>query len=522
MFFFKTIVLILFLFSSQGIVSKENKWKKFADKHLLGNAKSVICNQKFYKGLRKGQISPLMKSLKKDVQPYLKKGPIPEKFVYSNKNFVSLDVFRNNNAIFRMGQDMIENAQKEILIQTFLFGKQSIPVQLVAKGILNLEKRLKKNPPKKPIRVKIIVDKLTGILGFLGILPFGLYEKFNKDTDYYSLTLKKEIDPKLINIEIKSFGHTLLGGNHTKTIIVDRSKGLVTGANMYQTHDNVDGNVSDRADHGFMIMGGVTQGLTEDFYYAWKRGSKEVTNGNWTSNKIEENDGKVPFKMPEVVRKWALGKFLEQNVPMAVFAKKSVNVPVIWRSDDPVDQAYLSIIKNAKDNINIITPQFNAKKIIDALVNALGRGVEVRLLLSRQFQDEVMKYPGSGGKNSDNVEYMVKKWLKLKKKSPKTTGSLTIRWYVDRKGRLSRQGDDAKGIRKYSSHTKFLMADNQVTFVGSFNIDQQSWYFSRELILALDHHELSKLWCQKVFRTDFLRGKLYEDTVKLWIEMFGH
>ena len=133
-----------------------------------------------------------------------------------------------------------------------------------------------------------------------------------------------------------------------------------------------------------------------------------------------------------------------------------------------------------------------------------------------------MKYPGSGGKNSDNVKYMVKKWLKLRKKSHKTTGSLTIRWYVDRKGRLSRQGDDAKGLRKYSSHTKYLIADNQVTFVGSFNIDQQSWYFSRELIIALDNHELSKKWCQKVFRTDFLRGKLYEDTEKLWNEMYGN
>ena len=61
-----------------------------------------------------------MKSLKKDVKPYLKKGPIAEKSVYSQKNYVSMDVFRNNNAIFRMGQDMIENAQKEVLIQTFL------------------------------------------------------------------------------------------------------------------------------------------------------------------------------------------------------------------------------------------------------------------------------------------------------------------------------------------------------------------------------------------------------------------
>ena len=95
----------------------------------------------------------------------------------------------------------------------------------MAKGIENLEKRLKKNPPKKPVKVKILIDKLTGLLGYLGILPFGLEEKAPKGKDYYSLTLQKEIDPKLINIEVKSWGHTLLAGNHTKTIVVDRSKG---------------------------------------------------------------------------------------------------------------------------------------------------------------------------------------------------------------------------------------------------------------------------------------------------------
>ena len=104
---------------------------------------------------------------------------------------------------------MIENAQKEVLIQTFLFSKKSIPVQLMAKGIENLEKRLKKNPPKKPVKVKILIDKLTGLLGYLGILPFGLEEKAPKEKIIILLPCKK-IDPKLINIEVKSWGHTLL------------------------------------------------------------------------------------------------------------------------------------------------------------------------------------------------------------------------------------------------------------------------------------------------------------------------
>ena len=83
--------------------AKEISGKKSLSKELWVK-EGILCNKKIYKGVRKGQISPLMKSLKKDVKPYLKKGPIAEKSVYSQKNYVSMDVFRNNNAIFRMGK----------------------------------------------------------------------------------------------------------------------------------------------------------------------------------------------------------------------------------------------------------------------------------------------------------------------------------------------------------------------------------------------------------------------------------
>lgn len=75
-------------------------------------------------------------------------------------------------------------------------------------------------------------------------------------------------------------------------------------------------------------------------------------------------------------------------------------------------------------------------------------------------------------------------------------------------GRLSRNpGGNYRKNRKYSSHTKYLSADNQITFVGSVNLDSQSFYYSKELVVAVDDHEITKNWCRKVFKPDFFKGE---------------
>ena len=40
---------------------------------------------------------------------------------------------------------------------------------------------------------------------------------------------------------------------------------------MYHTHDNVDGDVSDRDDHGFMVMGGAVDALAKTFITLGKK-----------------------------------------------------------------------------------------------------------------------------------------------------------------------------------------------------------------------------------------------------------
>ena len=107
---------------------------------------------------------------------------------------------------------------------------------------------------------------------------------------------------------------------------------------------------------------------------------------------------------------------------------------------------------------------------------------------------------------------MMKELKKYKRKNPnKKVGKFNMRWFVDRKGRLSRQfGKSKSKLDKWTSHTKYMSVDNQVTVVGSSNMDNQSWYYSRELNIAIDHHEITRKWCNNVFRTDYFRAKPFD------------
>ncbi len=64
------------------------------------------------------------------------------------------------------------------------------------------------------------------------------------------------------------------------------------------------------------------------------------------------------------------------------------------------------------------------------------------------------------------------------------------------------------------SYDIYMCVDNQITVVGSANMDSQSWYYSRELNIAIDHHEITRKWCNLVFRTDFLRALKFDPNEK--------
>ncbi|TDJ09453.1 MAG: hypothetical protein E2O68_00340 [Deltaproteobacteria bacterium] len=306
------------------------------------------------------------------------------------------------------------------------------------------------------------------------------------------------IDPKYIKIEVRLFTHRLMGVTHSKSVVVDRSKAVVMGANMMRYHDR---DQLQENDFGYLLMGDVAMGLADDFYYGWLEAKPYAANFE-TTGPVAIGHNLVKFKLPKVVDLWARGRILEGNIPMIIASRKEVDSFVIRRGNNPVNKAILALIGNAKYRINIITPSLNSKYIVKAIINALKRGVDVNILLSRQFQDSIAKLPFQGGTNYENAS-------KIYKATKGAKGKFRLNWFVDFRGRLSKEPSE-KDPKSYTSHTKYLGVDNQITMIGSSNLDTQSWYYSREVNVLIDDHKTTSKWCRSVFRTDFLRGKPFK------------
>ncbi|MDC0255432.1 phosphatidylserine/phosphatidylglycerophosphate/cardiolipin synthase family protein [Bacteriovoracales bacterium] len=524
------ILSMAFSFSTYAInvqQKKENKWKGITDKHL-SKSDTSFCSKDHYK-IKPPRLSSLMKKLLKDISPYVKKGTVDSFRFFSGINYASRRVYRTNDEIFDLTKGLIENAQHEVLLQTYLYQKNSKSVVKLREGIENLEKRLKQEEKRgkkiKPVVVKILIDNQSGLVGKIiakqGWLFKGLDFKNPDGPDVYGLGFAKPVDKKYVRLEVQLYNHTLLGANHSKSVVVDRSMGIVMGANLMKYHDKFKkwGNISPETDHGFFVMGSIGKGLAQDFYFAWEKGDKYVTNdpANMVPRSpFEQIEGMKRFKIPKLVKQWTTKRILENNVPMVLLTKKAVNKPWKRKGDNPQDKGLLSLFKNAKHNINFVTPNLNARPIIDGLLNAIKRGVDINIVLSKNYQDSIGVIPGVGGTNLKNVKKILKKIKKFRKKNPrKKVGKFNIRWFVDRKGRLSREyGTDKDKLSKWTSHTKYMSIDNQVTIVGSTNMDNQSYYYSRELNIAIDHYEITRKWCNLVFRTDFLRAKPFDPNEK--------
>ena len=180
----------LFIFSTLQLKTQtktnKSKWKSITKKHMSVSDTS-FCSKKNY-NTGNSRPSPLMKKLMKDIQPYLKLGTVDPFKVFSASNYASRRVYRTGDEIFGLAKSLIENAEHEVLLQTFLYEKNSLGVIKLREGIESLEKRLKAEEKKEkkitPVNVKILVDNQSGIVGLYldksGLLFKGLMKKILK------------------------------------------------------------------------------------------------------------------------------------------------------------------------------------------------------------------------------------------------------------------------------------------------------------------------------------------------------
>jgi phosphatidylserine/phosphatidylglycerophosphate/cardiolipin synthase-like enzyme len=281
----------------------------------------------------------------------------------------------------------------------------------------------------------------------------------------------------------------VLGNLHVKSLVVDGRYAIVMGANPEKVH-NAD---EPWFDTGYRFEGEVADALRADFAGAWARSKHWVCSGARTTDCERDNLPLEPLEEDAAVRP------VFGCRAVLVASRKASRNPLRNKADNPADQAFLALFRNAEKVIRVQTPNLNDDAAKKALLDAMiRRGVEVNLILSKGFNEPAVNLPGQGGDNRKNVERLYKALREAGVADP--CARLKARWY-------SFDGmTPVVGNGPRASHAKYTSADDALVVVGTSNMDTQSWNFSREVNIVVDDPQIALAWDRQVFIANFNRA----------------
>lgn len=424
--------------------------------------------------------SPLATRMFDATRDVIWRGTVPGDHYATARNAADTDALIDGPQIFPKFRELIAGANYDVVLQTYVWEVGSDPANEILAGLTELaRRRAAEAPTAPPVTVRFLIDASTvGFGSSTKTLP-----QLQASVDALGL------DPARVRFELAAFYHIAFGNLHVKTLVVDGRDAIITGANP-QAHHNYD---APWRDSGYHLTGDVAVSLLADFDSAWRRGSL------WTCG----GDEAVPFvdcmAVPErpiyTVRRGAVAA--DTCRTMLVITRQPDQDPTANRTDNTQDQALLAGFAAATTSIHMQTPNLNDDAAKTALLDAVKRGVQVDIVLSRGFND-VSEGLAQGGDNDMNVRMLYDDLA-----AAHVTGAcdkLRVRWY-SHDGRQPTYGNGY-----YASHAKYASIDDQVVVVGTANMDTQSWNNSREVNVAVDDRAIATAWDAQLFLPAFTGG----------------
>ena len=262
---------------------------------------------------------------------------------------------------------------------------------------------------------------------------------YDRDMNPFS-TLKATLKRHGVEAQAAAYTPTVSrASNHAKVFILDGHTAMLGG-----------NNIDNPAERDLMVTlrGPVVEALLRDFDATWSQ-SSSFLNASRTPPTHTKGEA-PPSTQPEV--------------PMTLLGKKGVALVGKYYNND-ADQALLAVMGAAKRELRIASPNLNDVKVWEAIAAAAERGVKVRITLPKDYNNLAPSIDRSP--NRDFLTF----WAQLPKKAQE---NVELRWS---------SGD---GKAPQDDHTKYLSVDGEWAYVGSQNMDNQSWSFSRELGLGID------------------------------------
>jgi phosphatidylserine/phosphatidylglycerophosphate/cardiolipin synthase-like enzyme len=399
---------------------------------------------------------------------------------------VPLTVLSTIPDIMQHYHNTIKNAQYEVLLATNAW-EPSLSCEHVTLAIRELNERA--GVQGRKVVVKILVDTIT--------LRNTFHDRFvYKPEEYEKLGLPQIEEIPNIDLEIVNYHKSPLGTFHGKFLIVDRTVALVNSNNV---------NMRSNMELMCHFEGDVVNSLYDTFLISWREPMSHsrlpcidtpAQEPLW--NHIQEpkhislaerfNTGEEAKSTCEDDGKFVPYFFHRKHdpVPMAIVNRRAYASPGHSDLLTPQNAAWLAALQNAKREVFIQSPVFNAKPIVKAVIEACKRDIIVTLFVNIGFNDfsEGM-VPFQGGTNEHVARKMMKKLQAVNKDQ-----NLHYYWYIAKDQDVPIQFQQSAR----NCHVKFMQVDGEVGIMGSGNMDTQSWFHSEEVNVMIDSKQIVQEW----------------------------
>jgi cardiolipin synthase len=321
--------------------------------------------------------------------------------------------FHNQPELIRGGHDyfsaleaMIEQAKKSIQIQIYIFEEDETGTKIAEKLIA---------ARKRNVAVQILLDG---------------YASRKLSTLFKDKLRKEGVKLRFFNPIFKSerfyFGRRL----HHKIVVCDGAVALVGGINISNRYNDLPGNPA-WLDWAIQIRGEVAyelHKLCNQFYSKW-------------------NLDNIDLDRKEV----------HQNIDVSLHSAVRIRRNDWVMNKNEISASYMEMLKNAQHEIIIMSSYFIPCNFIrTSMVQAINRGVKIKLILAAVSDIEIAKY----------------------------TERYLYAWAL-------RHGIEIFEYKNNVLHGKISVCDDQIVTIGSYNINDISALASIELNIDVDEQQFA-------------------------------
>lgn len=446
---------------------------------------------------------------------------IHEKKVVTAK--INSHILMGGDEIWPAIYEIMSKAEKSIDLQTYIYHEDSEPAKWVHKAIDEIQQRqinkMKDNKLIEPISINFYIDqhKFESVIDMKG-------NTSKNSISNYGIGYTRFIDPRLVKVNTYVHNPVARGSLHSKTVIVDGQKAVITSANLKDTHSQITSDGEARQDVGFIMTGDVVSQLQQDMNAIAKLTKNNLIGTNENNKVLIDDENEVFFKLrekyypsalknqssPDIWHRYdpTLDKIRIEKMFDGIKNSSVIESDVLILSKPPKDVLYsripksqqrngiLSALNNAEVSIKILGANLNGKEVTDSLINAIKRGVKVEILLPSSMLDEL----SSLDEKSNHQTYY---YLNKTAKELNVQNNLDLRWQGTSDGHLARDGTGGK------THVKYMNIDG-ISIIGSMNLDIQSWKYSGELSMVIKDRQLNEHIDKSIFQDEFIQGLSYD------------